>query len=78
MSITPTSIRFVGNGRPTSPARGLRVNRQPSQKGIQRTNSKTVKEFLQQSNTENGLRDPKDLGASATRMQKSFGINVVG
>jgi hypothetical protein len=78
MSITPTSIRFIGNGRPTSPARGLNVNRQPSQKGIQRTTPRSVKEFMQQSTTENGLRDPKELGASATRMQRSFGINVVG
>ena len=78
MPIGPTSIRFLGNGRETRPFKNLRVNREPTRKGIERSNPKTIGEFNQLSLALNGLKDPESLGRAAVGLiQNGGGIDLL-
>mgnify|MGYP001330684096 CR=1 FL=1 len=73
MAVSSTSITFLGNGRTTTPYKNPRINRGPSSKGIQRTNPRTVGEFRQRLQAENGLRSPETLGRAAVRQTRPKG-----
>ena len=68
-------ITFLGNGRPTSPARGLRVNREPSRQGIAQTTPNRISEVIQVAAARRQAQ-PQSLGRKAVEISKSTGIAV--
>lgn len=74
MAIRPT-LTFYGTGRPMNPFVNLRVNREPSRKGILHSGVRTKGEFNRIIKRKL-VPDVKSLGAGAVKLQKSLGISV--
>ena len=68
-------LTFYGTGRPVRPFVNLRVNREPSRKGILYSGVRSVSEFRRIVRSKNVI-DFRNLGMGAVKLQKSLGISI--